>query len=150
MASSAESAARPAALGDASAFRVEEHKDARGSIRLWQAAPHIYVTRVSGHLSVALAKSIISYVDPLFEKGRVLGYHDWFKMTGYDTASRNDLTAWSLRRKALAQINIGTKSRIVNMGVAVASLALGEQVIRQFSEIATLEAAFQDALAGVR
>lgn len=150
MASLAKSPGRAAALGDASAFRVEEHKAARGSIRLWQAAPHIYVTRVTGHLSIELAKSIIAYVDPLFEKGRVLGFHDWFKMTGYDTASRNDLTAWSLRRKALAQINIGTQNRIVNMGVAVASLALGEQVIRQFSEIAALEAAFQDALGGVR
>lgn len=146
MASLGESAGRAAALGDASAFRVEEHRDARGSIRLWQCAPQVYATRVNGYLSLELARAIITYVDPLFEQGRVRGFHDWFRMTGYDTASRNELTAWSLRHKALAQINIGTRSRIVNMGVAVASLALGDQVIRQFSDEALLEAACRDAL----
>jgi hypothetical protein len=147
MAKSAQTDGRSAALGDASAQRIEEHRDAKGSIRLWQCAPHIYATRVVGHLSIELARAIITYVDPLFAKGRVLGFHDWFKMTGYDSASRNELTAWSLRNKALAQINIGTRSRIVNMGVAVASLALGENVIRQFSDEAALEAACRDALA---
>lgn len=148
MASSAKSDGRSAALGDASAQRVEEHRDARGSIRLWQCAPNIYATRVVGHLSLELARTIIPYVDPLFAKGRVLGFHDWFKMTGYDSASRNELTAWSLRNKALAQINIGSRSRIVNMGVSVASLALGENVVRQFSDEAELEAACRAALSG--
>jgi hypothetical protein len=148
MASSGQTDGRSAALGDASAQRIEEHRDAKGSIRLWQCAPHVYATRVVGHLSVELARTIIVYVDPLFAKGRVLGFHDWFKMTGYDSASRHELTAWSLRNKTLAQINVGTRSRIVNMGVSVASLALGENVIRQFSDEAALEAACREALAG--
>jgi len=82
----------------------------------------------------------------LFEDGRVLGFHDWFQMTGYDTASRNQLTEWSLRRSALAQINIGTRAKLVSMGVTVAALALGDQVLRRFGSEAALEAAYQAAL----
>jgi hypothetical protein len=138
---------RGAPLGESSAVRVEEHRDGRGSLRLWQhPSLRIYSTRVDGHLSMRLAQRIIDYVDPLFEEGRVLGFHDWFQMTGYDTASRSQLTAWSLRRSALAQINIGTRAKLVSMGVTVAALALGEHVLRRFGSEVALEAAYREAL----
>jgi hypothetical protein len=134
-------------LGDASGTLVEEHRDPRGMLRLWQQEGlRIYSTRVVGHLSVGLARHIIRYVDPLFEGGRVLGFHDWFTMTGYDTASRNELTSWSLRHSARAQINIGVRATLVSMGVTVASLALGTQVLRRFESEEALELAFQQAL----
>lgn len=138
-------------LGEATAVRVEEHRDARGLIRLWQQPRlRVYSTCVTGHLSITLAQRIIEYVDPLFEDGRVLGFHDWFQMTGYDTASRNQLTEWSLRRAALAQINIGTRAKLVSMGVTVAALALGDRVLRRFGSEAALEAAYQAALPTAR
>jgi len=138
---------RGAPLGEASAFRAEEHRDGRGSIRLWQHPRlRLYSTRVVGHLSIGLAQRIIDYVDPLFEQGKVIGFHDWFQMTGYDTASRSQLTAWSLRRSALAQINIGTRAKLVSMGVTVAALALGEHVLRRFGSEVDLETAYQAAL----
>jgi hypothetical protein len=141
------SSAPRAVLGDALAFRVEEHGDGhRGSIRLWQVAPRIYVTRVTGHLPTEHARHIISYVDPLFQKGRVIGFHDWFEMTSYDSASRSELTAWSLRYRSLAQINIGTRSPLVSMGVTVAGLALGASVLRRFDDEATLREAFDRAV----
>jgi hypothetical protein len=138
---------RGASLGEATSIRLEEYRDRGGLIRLWQQPRmRLYSTRVVGHLSLELAERIIEYVDPLFEVGRVLGFHDWFQMTGYDTASRNQLTAWSLRRSSLAQINIGTRAKLVSMGVTVAALALGERVLRRFGSEATLEAAYQRAL----
>ncbi|MEY2931285.1 MAG: hypothetical protein RL033_2034, partial [Pseudomonadota bacterium] len=119
--------------------------------RLWQQEDQrIYSTRVIGHLSIGLAGHIMRYVDPLFEGGRVLGFHDWFTMTGYDTASRNELTTWSLRHSARAQINIGVRSTLVTMGVTVASLALGTQVLRRFEREEALELAFQQALSSRR
>jgi hypothetical protein len=131
--------------------RVEEFEDGRGVIRLWQQpARRIYSTRVSGHLSIGLARHIIEYVDPLFEGGRVLGFHDWFRMTNYDSASRSELTEWSLSRASLAQINIGVRAKLVSMGVTVAALALGERVLRRFAGEADLEAAFQEALRSPR
>ena len=133
-------------LGEASAIKVETHDDARGMIRLWQQpGMRLYSTRVVGHLSIELAETIIDYVDPLFDGGRVLGFHDWFQMTGYDTASRNQLTKWSLRRSALAQINIGTRAKLVSMGVTVAALALGDRVLRRFGSEVALEAAYREA-----
>jgi hypothetical protein len=136
-----------AELGEGSAVHLEEHRDARGTIRLWrQRDGRLYSTRVTGHLSIALAHRIIEYVDPMFEAGRVLGFHDWFQMSSYDTSSRNELTAWSLRRSSLAQINIGTRAKLVSMGVTVAALALGAQVLRRFGNEAALEAAYQQAL----
>jgi hypothetical protein len=144
------SEARAAPLGEAIAVRVEEHADDRGSIRLWQVSPKIYVTRVTGHLSVEHARRIINYVEPLFQKNRVMGFHDWFGMLTYDSASRNELTDWSLRRRAQMQLNIGTRSALVNMGVTVAALALGDAVLRRFSDEASLQSAFDRALADSR
>jgi len=147
MAGVARNSPQGAALGEASAVRIAEHRDGRGSIRLWQQPRRrLYSTRVIGHLSIELAQSIIDYVDPLFAGGRVLGFHDWFLMTGYDTLSRSQLTDWSLRRSALAQINIGTRAKLVSMGVTVAALALGDRVLRRFGSELALEAAFQEAL----
>jgi hypothetical protein len=135
-----------AVLGEGTAVQVKERRDARGMVRMWrQRDQRLYSTRVTGHLSIALAHAIIEYVDPLFEGGRVLGFHDWFQMTSYDSASRNQLTAWSLRRSSLAQINIGTRTKLVSMGVTVAALALGDQVLRRFGNAAALEAAYQEA-----
>lgn len=140
-----------AELGEGSGVLAEEQRDSRGILRLWQQEGlRIYSTRVIGHLSIGLAHRIISYVDPLFEQGRVLGFHDWFRMTGYDSASRNELTSWSLRHSARAQINIGVRSTLVNMGVTVASLALGTQVLRRFDDEEELELAFQQALRSLR
>lgn len=136
-----------AELGESSGVLAEEHRDSRGILRLWQQEGlRLYSTRVIGHLSIGLAQHIIRYVDPLFEHGRVLGFHDWFSMTGYDSASRNELTSWSLRHAARAQINIGVRSTLVNMGVTVASLALGTQVLRRFDDEEELELAYQRAL----
>lgn len=136
-----------AELGERFGVRVEEHRDARGSIRLWrQPDARVYATRVMGHLSIALADRIIGYVEPMFEGGRVLGFHDWFQMTSYDTSSRKQLTDWSIRRSSLTQINIGTRAKLVSMGVTVAALALGAQVLRRFGDEASLEAAYQQAL----
>lgn len=77
-----------AALGEASAVRVEEHRVDAGSLRLWrQPGVRIDSARVVGYFSSALAQPLIDYVDPLFEGGRVLGLHDWFLMTGCSRAA---------------------------------------------------------------
>ena len=86
----------------------------------------------------------------MFARGRVLGFHDWFAMTGYDSGSRSELTAWSLRHRAETQINIGSNNRMVSMGVTVASLALGQNVLRHFSDESLLEDAFRSAMAEKR
>jgi hypothetical protein len=139
---------RSASLGDASATRVEERRDARGQIRLWQPAPQVYCARVVGHLSIGLAHEIIDYADPMFERGNVAAFHDWFRMTSYDSASRNELTMWSLKRAPLARIHIGTRAKMVTMGVSVAAMALGESVLERFGDEASLEAAYDAVVRG--
>jgi len=140
-----------ATLGEDSAVRLEAHRDDGGTLRVWrQPGVRIYSTRVVGYLSIGLARHIIDYVDPLFEGGRVLGFHDWFSMTGYDSQSRTQLTEWSLRRSKLAQINIGTRAKLVTMGVTVAALALGAHVLRRFGSERDLHAAYGEALLASR
>lgn len=144
-------AAVGASLGEGAAVRLEEHRGDGGTLRIWrQPGLRIYSTRVAGYLSIGLARHIIDYVDPLFEGGRVLGFHDWFLMTGYDSQSRTQLTEWSLRRSRLAQINIGTRAKLVTMGVTVAALALGEHVLRRFGTEHDLQAAYDEALVASR
>jgi hypothetical protein len=136
-----------AALGEAVGVFVDEHRDSRGMLRLWrQDTLPLYCARVVGHLSIGLAREIIAYAEPMFGSGRVLAFHDWFAITGYDSASRNELTAWSRRHAAHVQLNIGVRSTLVNLGVTVAALALGEHVLRRFHDEQQLEDAYQGAL----
>jgi hypothetical protein len=112
----------------------------RGEIWVWRLAPSIYASRVQGHLERDMAQAIIDLASPQYAAGAVSGFHDWFGMTGYDSRSRVDLTGWIMEHRSQTRLCIGVKSRLVAMGVSVANLALGGNLITSFSEIAPLEA----------
>jgi hypothetical protein len=92
-----------------------------------------------------MAQLITDLGNPMYELGVVWGFHDWLDMTGYDSASRIDLTSWVLKNRAKSRLCIGLRSKLVAMGVSVANLALGN-MIETFSSSAQLEAALAEAL----
>lgn len=96
-----------------------------------------------------MAQLIIDVGNPMYETGVVWGFHDWLDMTGYDSSSRIDLTAWVLKNRANSRLSIGMRSKLVAMGVSVANLALGN-MIETFSTIAQLEGALAEALRAPR
>jgi hypothetical protein len=117
----------------------------RGRICVWRLSEHIYVSHVEGHLDREMAQLIIDLATPMYEAGVVSGFHDWLDMTGYDSASRIDLTNWVLKNRAKSRLFISMRSKLVAMGVSVANLALGN-MIETFSNSEQLEAALARAL----
>jgi hypothetical protein len=128
--------------------KAEEHKrldGVHGRIFVWRLSSRIYASQVEGYLDRNMAQLIIDIGEPLYGKGVVSGFHTWFGMTGYATASRLDLTGWVKRHRSESRLFIGLQSRLVAMGVSVANLALGS-MIQTFSSAASLEAALAEEM----
>lgn len=124
---------------------VRELRSEEGSIVFWKITSTVYATAVEGYLSRDMARLIIREAGPMYRAGAVAGFHDWFQMTGYDSGSRIDLTNWVMGHRTESRLFIGTRSKLVAMGVSVANLALGN-MIESHSSPATLEAALDRLL----
>jgi hypothetical protein len=105
--------------------------DSRGSIVTWIPAPGVLMTRAEGYLCVAFAQCIVDAGnDVVAGHGRLLGFHDWSRVRGYDSDSRVKLTEWGLSiRASVDRVHILFASKLVRMGVAVASIALSGMIV---------------------
>ncbi len=83
--------------------------------------------RVVGHGSVELGRTIRQELATFIDQcGPISLFTDWSQGTGYDSRTRNELTAWTLtHRHHLRAIHVLVHSKIVAMGLGVANLAIG-------------------------
>ena len=103
-----------------------DQTDSRGRLELFLPTPLLLVARCGGHLSEGLADEWVRVVRPILRrtKGMTM-FNEWREMTGYDSASRQKLTALASGDKgAFKSVYFVTNSRIVAMGVNVASVPL--------------------------
>ena len=114
-----------------------------GVLELWEAVPHLFVTRATGRMESAHADAWIEMADRIVERGpRIAGIFDWLGMEAYDSDVRKRLTEWGMRhRKELVEIHIAHSSALVRMGVSVANIALGG-LIQPHANRATLLAKY--------
>lgn len=103
-----------------------DQTDSRGRLELYLPTPLLLVARCGGHFSEGLADEWVRVVRPVLRKTQGMTmFNEWREMTGYDSASRQKLTALTLGNKgAFKSIYFVTNSRIVAMGVNVASVPL--------------------------
>ena len=80
---------------------------------------------VERRLSTELARHILDFVE--HSRSQQLSFfHDWSKVTGYDTQARITITSWSVKhRSRLVTAHMLARSKIVRMGVSVANIAVG-------------------------
>ncbi len=106
---------------------VLELSDERGRVTLERPASHVELLVGHGHASAGFAALIIAERETVLrEAGRIAIFDDLSDVTGYDSAVRLELTAWSkANRPRIVSFHILTASRILAMGIGVASLALG-------------------------
>lgn len=106
-------------------------KTTRGDAAAWVPASGLLVTRATGHLDAELASKLIAAGnDVVREHGTLLAFHDWQKITTYDGDARKLLTTWGVSiRGKVERVHILTGSKLVRMGVAVASIALGGMMV---------------------
>jgi len=120
---------------------------ARGSVATWAPASGVYVTRVVGHMEAEIANRIISAGnDVIARDGKLIAFHDWSAVTGYDSACRQSLTQWGYEiRGQVERVHILITNKLVRMGVSVASIVLLGMIVSH-DEAATFEAQLQAAI----
>jgi len=107
---------------------MEERRFDRGMLVWQEPAPGVLVLRYEGHLVVEAAKQILTARAQAVRnaRGPVQEFHDWWDMPSYDSGSRTLLTEHTIQDRArLAGVHLLVSSKIVRMGVTVASIPLG-------------------------
>lgn len=99
---------------------------AKGSVRVWIPAAGVFVTQASGHIDASLVKRIAEAGDECVRRHkRLLGFHEWSGVRSYDSDARTSFTDWGVRiRREVEQVHFLVASKIVRMGIAVASIVL--------------------------
>jgi hypothetical protein len=118
-------------------------------LRLWQPAPHVIVTKFQGPMFDAhlahLAMATIEGIVPTQQKTDI--FHDWEGMELYATEARTLMTARAVPlAPRLNSLNVLFGSKVVLMGVSMASLKLGG--IRLFNSREEFEQAVRQATEG--
>lgn len=101
---------------------------ANGEIRAWSPCDAVFVTKVTGHMDIVLATSLIGALDKWVRR-RVRDlhcFHDWAFMDNYDLSARIALTTWTFDHRArFREAHLLVRSKIVELGVEAANLAMG-------------------------
>jgi hypothetical protein len=115
---------------------------ASGSVEVWRPRTGLFVTRVTGHLSLDGAREIASaFRLQVAEDTSCLGFHDWSQMDNYDADARALLTIAVLERLSCVKGgHFVVRSRVVAFGLQVANV-----VLRRFT-VHPSETSFQHEL----
>lgn len=120
---------------------------ARGSVTTWVLAPGVLVSRGQGHLDTELAGHIVESGDAVIARyGTLVAFHDWQKIETYDSNARARLTSWDYRiRQDVERVHILVASKLVKMGVSVASLVLVGMIVA-YDDRSRFEVALRETL----
>ena len=107
-------------------FPNERHNGDGWETWVWYPCPNVLCTRAQGHASLPTARTMMAGFDRVAQGGgQVTVFHDWSGVTGYTTEARVAYVNWSKPHAAQTdKIHMLTQSRIVAMGISVASLVL--------------------------
>lgn len=118
----------------------------RGELHCWQLAPGSFVVKMSGHLEKELARRFAADFDRAHPGSLDAIFFDGGEMSGYDSAFRVGMTEWAMGvKKRTKTLHVWVQSKLVQMGVAVANLALGG-VLRVHATRAAMEDAARAAV----
>jgi hypothetical protein len=124
-------------------FAEEEHVLPRGGfLRLsaYEAGDkRVTLLRCRGFAPAEMVAKVLEHRERVTRLGRTILFHDLFELEGYDPMVREELTKWQRRHGLLIEgTHVLLRSRIVAMGIQVASLALG-QAMRTYSHARDFE-----------
>jgi hypothetical protein len=132
----------------------EQHfKMPRGTVTWWSPARAIICSRVEGHMGNPAPEILINAfirVRDMNPGVRVKTFHDWQKVTGYDSDARQRYVELSKPLMGDAEsIDALVQSRLLAMAIEVARIALGS-ALRGTADRAEYERRVQEALVAAR
>jgi len=114
---------------------------------IWNPCPGVLITRLRGFGSVECCRFYTDRAELEMHIGPLVVFHDWQEVQRYAPEARNHLKQWArIHNDAFGVCHYLIRSKILTMVIAVASLALGRDLIAT-SERAKFEAALQRSLA---
>jgi len=104
-------------------------------IQIFYPAPGVLYTRVSGHADIQCARLAMNAFDRLAASTSdpIEVFHDWERVTGYDSEVRTEYTRWSrphLHR--LGGLHVLIRSRLVAMAISVYRAAVGAVITAHY------------------
>lgn len=102
-----------------------------GELQFLRPVPHVLVTRFRGSMyDVNFAQVTVDAIEQHVTLQRMPDiFHDWEGMQLYETESRTRLTQQSIRLlPRVGSFSVLAKSKVVRMGVSMASLMLGGRI----------------------
>lgn len=116
-----------------------------GSIELFLLPRACVLQRATGRGTIEMAEAIERGLRKAMQRcGTVRVFDDWQRVNGYDSRARVSLTQFTRKHKAdISETHILVGSKLLAMGISVASLALG----RTF-QVYSNRARFEDVLEG--
>lgn len=96
-----------------------------GALEMYRPLPSVIYTRARGQLTTSLAGGWARSTETIWSSvDKLTVFNDWQLMTGYDSDARAGLTSWVIaHRMQFRAAWFSSGSRLVNMGVSVASVA---------------------------
>jgi hypothetical protein len=112
----------------------------RGELRCWSPLPGICVVKLTGHLEKELAPKFAEDFNRTHPGQLLAIFFDGGDMHGYDSKFRIGMQDWAKGvKQRTGSLHVWVQSKLVQMGVAVANLALGG-VLRVHATRAAMEA----------
>lgn len=108
---------------------AQRYHDAGGEVLLWRPMPTILVTRVTGHVEVAVPQFYAMHAERAMPAGRLRVFHDWSGLTGYTPAARNELKRWAKQHTPdFTGVHYLVRSKVLTMLISVAALSMGRDL----------------------
>ena len=125
-----------------------EYASSHGHIRVSEPAPGVFLSEIQGRGTVGVVGTIIHYGEQMLGAGRrLLVFHDWELMNGYDAEAKKVLTDWTQRITPYWDgSHILFASPIIAMAVSVAGLTMRGKLV-SYSSRKSFERAFAQACA---
>jgi len=116
------------------------------TVHLWRPARGVFASRVRGMMKPDAALALEMMMRRVAaEDQRFVAFHDWEKMTDYETESRVRLTRAVLDiRRSVEAAHLLVSSRIVALGVQAANLVV--KILTVHTTRSTFDAALRDAV----
>lgn len=108
---------------------AEAHRADGCTLLVWQPAPCVLVTRVTGPGTEAILQRYMAAAERAMQAGPLRVFHDWTGMTRYDPAARDTIKRWGRTRGAdFVCVSYLVESKVIAMLVSVAALTLGRDL----------------------
>jgi len=114
------------------AFEPIVHKEANWTLRLTNPAPGVFCSQLDGRPDEDAVHLMLEGFERVSQRwGRSDAFHDWNGVTGYTSEARRVYTVGAKRQTPLVtSAHILIASKLVAMGISVASIALGPLSVR--------------------